>query len=83
MKHNYGKDRSRNIVSEYMEGRKSVKITRAHHSNTAISTAVRHMEFDDYSANKCQIYNAQTGRMLGEVKRSPQGDIKVQFFSRQ
>ena len=70
---------TRPIVCQYLNGHKETKRTRARYASNAVPTAVMHMQFDDYDALVCQIWDETNGELHAVIKRTVKGSISILF----
>lgn len=54
----------RTIHTDYYLRDAIVKSTRARHASTAVANAVRHMQWNDYGASHCEVYDTVDGAVV-------------------
>jgi len=54
---------------------------RAKYASRAVPSDVMHMQFDDYAATVCQVWDETDGKLHAIIKRNVKGNISILFKS--
>lgn len=70
---------TRSIMTQYKQGHRQMKVTRAKYASTSVPNAVMHMQMNDYEATVCEVWDETTGQLHAVIKRNVKGGINILF----
>lgn len=74
---------TRPIRTEYYAAttrRQLIKTTHARWATKAVPNAVFHMQFNEYDAQLCEVWDCETGELHAQIKRDVNGNIRIVFL---
>lgn len=67
------------IKTVYHRRGEDPKVNRSKDANRAVAQCVRHMMINHYGSHLAEVYDAETGELHAQIKRSVDGSLKIVF----
>lgn len=71
----------RDVATYYYQGRDVVKVTRSKRHSAAVANTVKRLQYRDYDATHCEVFNLKTGELYAVIKIDVNDKLTVLFKS--
>lgn len=67
------------IKTVYFRRGADPKVNHSKNANRAVTTCIAHMQINHYGSHLAEVYDAETGELHAQVKRSKDGSLHIYY----